>query len=58
MRTDIIEDVAKTVAILDHPDEDTQRELAFAISAADANDAASLRWLAACAIKRAEDISA
>jgi len=51
-----LEDVAKILATMDD-EHDSTRELAFAILAANENDAATLNWLAACAVKRAAELA-
>ena len=40
--------------LVNHVPLDTERELAFAIGAVDLNDAATIRWLAACASLEAQ----
>lgn len=51
-------DINKTMAAIDTDDRDnTERELAFAMLAVAPNDAATLRWLAACCAKRAGDLT-
>lgn len=49
-----LEDVDKILATMD--DDDTERELAFAVMAMDANDPATLNWLAACAVAHAHEL--
>ena len=52
-----LEDVDKIMAVIDTDDrDDTKRELAFALLAVDANDPATLNWLAAICVKRADDL--
>lgn len=52
-----LESVDKILAVIDTDDnDDTEKELAFAILAVDVNHAATLNWLAALAVKRAAEL--